>query len=103
MLKAEVIIALQKKIRETYTWEHMYKKWDISAEELQNKLHDTSSDESLKKDAPWLYDAIFLGINQKRAEFSPDFTKTQFNRFFDELNDLAMLQSTIDVLTTMFM
>ena len=102
MAKAAVIIPLQKKFRESYTWEHAYKLWDISLDELQENLFYVSSDIMLKEKNPWLYDAIFLIINQKRATFSSDFTKVQLNHFFDELNDLALLQWTINLLDGMF-
>jgi hypothetical protein len=49
-----------------------------------------------------LYASVFTRINEKRAQFSVDFTKSQLNRFFDELNDMERLQSTIDVLDGMF-
>ena len=102
MTKAAIIIALQKKFREGYIWQHKYKMWDISLDELQRNLLDTSSDVLLQQKFPWLYDAIFPAINQKRATFSPDFNETELNRFFDEVNDLELLQWTIDLLNGMF-
>ncbi len=102
MQKAQVILALQRKIWETYTWKHEFKLWNLSPEWLQQKLLDVSSDESIKHVFPWLYASLFARINEKRAQFSVDFTKPQLNRFFDELNDMELLQSTIDVLDGMF-
>jgi hypothetical protein len=49
MNRAAIIINLQRKYRETYTWEHAYKRGEMSAEELQEKLLDTSADELIKE------------------------------------------------------
>jgi len=101
MMKAKIIVTLQRKYRETCVWEHEYKRGELSAEELQENLLDTSLDESIKEYSLWLYNAVFAHITEKRAKFSPDFTKPQLNRFFDDLNDLHRLQETINDLLNM--
>lgn len=94
----QIIIGLQKKYWETYNWEHEYKQGKLSPESLHKKLLDTSSDMMIRQTFPDFYDIFFAHINQKRATFSPDFTRSQLNNFFDELNDLNSLQETIDIL-----
>jgi len=49
MMKAKIIVTLQRKYRETCVWEHEYKRGELSAEELQENLLDTSLDESIKE------------------------------------------------------
>jgi len=96
MVKADIIVTLQKKYRETYTWEHAYKRGELSIQELQEKLLDTSDDMSIKHHAPWAYDLISVAIYQQRKHFSPDFTPQQLSNFFDDLQDLTVLDSLID-------
>lgn len=101
VLKAEIILPLQKKYWETILREHAYKTGVLSDEKLSNKLLDTSGDEAIKQISPELYDIVFAPINEERAKFSPSFTPTQRDQFFDSLNNLKNLQSTIDELDRM--
>lgn len=101
VFKVATIIFLQRKYRETYLWEHQYKEGDLSLQDLENKLLDSSSDTIFKQKYPEAYATLFTEIYEGRGEFSPEFTPWELNAFFAKINDLKELQSTIDAILSL--
>jgi len=101
IVKVATVLSLQKKYFESYLWEHEYKSWHISIEELHALFMDTSADTLMQKHFPSVYEKIFVPIMKKRASFSSMFQKRQIDQFFYELNDRDAFLAQFDVLQQM--
>lgn len=95
IMKADVIVSLQRKFLHAYVMEHQYKEWLLSVEDIAAyAAHPEDAD--LKLRYPELYEVYFTDLDAARTTFSPDFSYEELTTFFAELKNMNWLQQKID-------
>lgn len=100
--KADILISLQKKSLLAYDLEHRYKEGTLSGEDIHHQIRELLDDDVQEK-YPYIYKMFLQDMDEKRSEFSLEFSYDELTDFFAEVKNMALLQEKFTALEVFLM